>query len=52
MSKLPEIMRSVVTLRFIEGYSAHKTGVALGMSEGNVRIIQYRALKRLKGLLS
>jgi RNA polymerase sigma-70 factor (ECF subfamily) len=52
MAELPEEMRSVVALRFIEGYSARKTGEALGISEGNVRVIQYRALKKLKGILS
>jgi RNA polymerase sigma-70 factor (ECF subfamily) len=52
LAGLPEDMRSVVTLRFIEGYSARQTGEALGLSEGNVRIVQYRALKKLKGILS
>ena len=51
LATLPKDMQSVVTLRFIEGYSAKHTGDSLGMSEGNVRIIQYRALKKLKGLL-
>lgn len=51
ISQLPEDMRSAITLRFVEGYSARKTGEALGLSEGNVRIIQYRALKKLKELL-
>lgn len=50
--ELPEEMRSVITLRFILGYSAKKTGNSLGISEGNVRIIQYRALKKLKELMS
>jgi RNA polymerase sigma-70 factor (ECF subfamily) len=52
LARLPKDMRSVVTLRFIEGYSARQTGEALGISESNVRVIQYRALKQLKGLLS
>jgi RNA polymerase sigma-70 factor, ECF subfamily len=52
LSTLPKEMRSVVSLRFLQGYSARKTGEALGMGEGNVRIIQYRALKKLKEILS
>lgn len=52
MAKLPEEMRSVVTMRFMLGHSAKKTGESLGMSEGNVRVIQYRALKKLKEVLS
>ena len=52
MATLPEEMRSVVTLRFMLGYSAKRTGESLGMSEGNVRVVQYRALKKLKEVLS
>ena len=52
IGKLPEAMRSVISLRFIEGYSARQTALALGLTEGNVRLVQYRALKKLKGLLS
>ena len=50
--KLPEDMRSVVNLRFMQGYSARQTAEALGLSEGNVRVLQYRALKKLKGEMS
>jgi len=52
LAKLPEEMRSVVTLRFVLGYSARKTADSLSISEGNVRVIQYRALKKMKELLS
>lgn len=52
VAKLPDEMKSVVTLRFIQGYSAKQTGEALGLSEANVRVMQHRALKKLKGLLS
>lgn len=51
VSKLPDEMKSVVSLRFMSGYSAKHTAEALGISEGNVRTIQHRALKKLKGLL-
>ena len=49
--KLPENMCSVITLRFILGYSAKQTADSLGTTEGNVRVVQYRALKKLRGLL-
>ena len=52
MATLPEEMRSVVSMRFMLGYSAKKTADSLGMSEGNVRVVQYRALKKLKEVLS
>lgn len=46
--RLPKDMKSVVTLRFMQGYSVKQTAEALGMSEANVRVVQYRALKRLR----
>lgn len=49
---LPEQMRSVVTLRFMQGYSVKQTADALSMSEANVRVVQYRALKKLEGVIS
>lgn len=52
VAKLPSEMKSVVTLRFVLGYSARKTAESLGTTEGNVRVIQYRALKKLKGYLA
>lgn len=51
MHKLPTDMKSVVVLRFMQGYSARKTAEALGMSESNVRVVQFRALKRMRGQL-
>jgi len=49
---LPDDVRSVVELRFIERLSAKEVGRRLGLSENNVRVIQYRALKKLKEYLS
>ena len=49
---LPHDMKSVVTLRFLQGFSVRDTAAALDLSEANVRVIQYRALKKLKGTLS
>lgn len=50
--QLPSEMKSVVTLRFIHGYSARQTAESLGTTEGNVRIKQFRALKKLRELLA
>lgn len=52
VTQLPDDMKSVVTLRFMQGYTAKQTAEALGLSEANVRVMQHRALKKLKGLLS
>lgn len=43
---LPEREREVLRLRFLHGYSAAEIGRALGLSEGNVRVLQLRALRR------
>ncbi len=51
LKKLPTEMSEIVRLRFIEGLSAKDVGEKLGISEGNVRIIQYRALKKLRKYL-
>lgn len=52
LAKLPEEMKSVVTLRFLQGYSVRETAQALDISESNVRVVQYRALKKLRKVLS
>lgn len=49
--KLPAEMYEVVRLRFIEGLSTRDVAEELDISEGNVRIIQYRALKKLRGYI-
>ena len=48
LENLPKEMHSVVTLRFIKGMSSKEVSAKLGLSESNVRVIQYRALKKLK----
>ncbi len=52
LMKLPAEMYEVVRLRFIEGQSANETATKLHISEGNVRVIQYRALQKLRKYLS
>lgn len=51
LAKLPDEMKSVVSLRFMQGYSVRQTAEALDMSEANVRVVQFRALKKLRGVL-
>ena len=52
ISRLSEPMKSVVILRFISGYSSSQTAQSLELSESNIRVIQCRALKRLREYLS
>ncbi len=52
MTKLPDDMKSVVSMRFLLGYSVKKTASSLELTEANVRVLQYRALKKLRGYLS
>jgi RNA polymerase sigma-70 factor (ECF subfamily) len=52
LGQLPGDMRRLVELRFVDGLSAKQVADKLGMTEGNVRVVQYRALKRIRKLLS
>jgi len=51
LETLSEELRAIVILRFIDGLSARETGEMLGLSEGNVRIMQFRALRQLRKVL-
>ena len=46
LEALPEREREVLRLRFLHGYTAPEIGQALGLTPGNVRILQMRALRR------
>jgi RNA polymerase sigma-70 factor, ECF subfamily len=46
LAQLPERYRDVLTYRFLRNYSIKETAVALGISEANVKVIQFRALKK------
>ena len=48
MEKLAERERAVVLLSFYEDEPADAVGAALGLSEGNVRVIRHRAVQRLR----
>jgi RNA polymerase sigma-70 factor (ECF subfamily) len=51
LSRLKPRARQVILYRFISGLSHAETAEALGVSEGHVRVLQHRALKRMRRLL-
>lgn len=51
MKLLNEEKRLVIDLRILKGYSAADTAKYMNMTEGNVRVLQYRALQKLAKLL-
>ena len=48
MSCLKDDQRQVVLLRLVGGLSSRETADVLGTTEGNVRVLQYRALSKIK----
>jgi RNA polymerase sigma-70 factor (ECF subfamily) len=46
LSLLPERDRTILTLHYLEGYSAASIAEALGTSAGHIRVLQLRALRR------
>jgi RNA polymerase sigma-70 factor, ECF subfamily len=44
--RLPEHYRRVLELRFLERLTVAETARAMGISSGNARVLQYRALRR------
>ncbi len=48
---LPSREADIIRLRFIQNFSVKEVAKIVNVSPENVRIIQYRALKRLKGAL-
>jgi RNA polymerase sigma-70 factor (ECF subfamily) len=51
IGRLPEEQREVVILRFIEDYSFGEIAAGLRKSEGAVRVILHRALKKLRDIM-
>lgn len=43
---LPGRERDILTLRYLQGYSAAEIGDVLGLSANHVRVLQFRALRR------
>jgi RNA polymerase sigma-70 factor, ECF subfamily len=50
LQALPERDREVLTCRFLLGLSVRETAVRIGVTEGNVKTMQFRALKRAADL--
>jgi RNA polymerase sigma-70 factor (ECF subfamily) len=46
LGRLPGHYRRVLELRFLERLSVADTATAMGISSGNARVLQYRALRR------
>jgi RNA polymerase sigma-70 factor (ECF subfamily) len=46
LQALPERDREVLTCRFLLGLSIRETAVRMGVTEGNAKVLQFRALKR------
>ncbi|MBU0981248.1 RNA polymerase sigma factor [Patescibacteria group bacterium] len=52
VDKLKEPYKQVVVLKFLSGLSNSEIAEVLGQREGNIRVLQFRALKELKKLLA
>lgn len=50
--KLPEAQRQVISLRFAAGLSVAETARALGKGEGNIKVIQHKAIAKLREMLT
>ncbi len=52
LQALPERDREVLTCRFLLGLSIRETAVRMGVTEGNAKVLQFRALKHAADLES
>ncbi len=50
LEALPEHYRQVLTCRFLFSLSVKETALSMGLSEANVKVLQFRALKRAADL--
>src|SRR3989304_4548740 len=48
---LPEAQRRVISLRFAGGVTVAETARAMGKGEGNVKVIQHKAIAKLRGMV-
>lgn len=49
--RLPEAQRQVIALRFAAGLSVAETARAMGKGEGNVKVIQHKAIAKLREMM-
>jgi len=52
VQSLKEPYRQVVTLKYLIGLSNHEIAEIMSQREGNIRVMQFRALKQLKQILA
>ena len=52
LQALPEHYREVLTCRFLLNFSIKETAARMGLTEANVKVLQFRALKRAADLES
>ena len=51
LQELDDLSRQVIILRFLSGLGSKETARILGISNANVRVIQYRALKKMRTVM-
>ena len=51
VNRLDALQREVLLHRFVNGYSHAQTASLMGLRENNIRVLQYRALKKVKAWL-
>lgn len=49
--QLPEVQQQVILMSFIEGLEYSEIAAALGKTEGNIRVIVHRALKKMQEII-
>jgi RNA polymerase sigma-70 factor (ECF subfamily) len=49
--QLPEDQQQVILMSFIEGFEYSEIAVALNKTEGNIRVIIHRGLKKMREIL-
>ena len=50
LDRLPPNYRDVLILRFVRGYSLREAAETLGTTEGNVKVLQHRAIHKARDL--
>jgi RNA polymerase sigma-70 factor (ECF subfamily) len=51
IERLPDAQRAVITMRDVEGFSADEVAQALGVSDGNQRVLLHRARSKVRGAI-
>jgi RNA polymerase sigma-70 factor, ECF subfamily len=51
IEQLPDAQRIVITMRDVEGFPSEEVADALGMSDGNQRVLLHRARSKVRGAI-